>query len=118
MSDSLVFVHSRSNDLYIFDPDEIPRNDDLAPIMQLAAAVINRGYKGVAIDELKLKNGRYVHSMEADIATPEGQVIQKLARAYEDGRQLAEVVDVLEAIERLYMLRKLSTQQRSAAGRT
>ena len=50
MSDSLVFVHSRSNELHIVDPDAIPHSDDLSPIMHLAGEVIKAGHKGVAID--------------------------------------------------------------------
>ena len=102
MSDSLLFVHSRSNDLHIVDPDAIPHSDDLSPIMQLAGEVIKAGYEGVAIDELKLKNGRYVYSLEGDLATPEGVVMQKLSNALEQGRPLPNAATVLEAIRRIY----------------
>jgi len=102
MSDSLLFVHSRSNDLHIVDPDAIPHSDDLSPIMQLAIEVIKAGYKGIAIDELKLKNGRFVYALEGDIATPEGVVIQKLSTALDDGRPLPNAATVLEAIRRIY----------------
>jgi hypothetical protein len=102
MSDSLVFLWSRSNELRIVDPDELIHYDEISPLLKLAIAVINSGYQGIAVDELKRKNGRYVHSMDADISTPEGQVIQKLAQAHEEGRQLPEVTVVLDAIARLY----------------
>ena len=102
MSDSLLFLHSRSNDLHIVDPDAIPHSHDLSPIMQLAIEVIKAGYKGIAIDELKLKNGRFVYSLEGDIATPEGAVIQKLSTALDDGRPLPNAATVLEAIHRIY----------------
>ena len=102
MSDSLLFVHSRSNDLHIVDPDAIPHSDDLSPIMQLAGEVIKAGYEGVAIDELKLKNGRYVYSLEVNLSTPEGVVIQKLSTALDEGRPLPNTPTVLEAIRRIY----------------
>ena len=102
MSDSLVLVLSRSNDLHIVDPDAIPHSDDLSPLLKIAVAVINKGYRGVAIDELKLKDGRFVHSMDADISTPEGKVIQKLAIALDEGRPLPDTPTVLEAIHRIY----------------
>lgn len=102
MSDSLVFVHSRSNELHIVDPAAIPHSDDLSPLLQLAVEVIKAGHKGVAIDELKLKNGRYVYSLESDIATPEGSVMQKLSTALDDGRPLPNAPTVLEAIRRIY----------------
>jgi hypothetical protein len=102
MSDSLVFVHSRSNDLHIVHPDAIPHSDDLSPLVQLAIDVIKAGHKGVAIDELKLKNGRYVHSLESDIATPEGAVMLKLSTTLDDGRPLPNAAIVLEAIRRIY----------------
>jgi hypothetical protein len=102
MSDSLVFVHSRTNDLHIVDPDAIPHSDNLSPIMQLAGEVIKAGYEGVAIDELKLKNGRFVYSLEGDIATPEGAVMRKLSTALDEGRPLPNAPTVLEAIRRIY----------------
>jgi hypothetical protein len=103
MSDSLVFIHSRSNDLHIVDPDAIPHSDKLSPIMQLAGEVIKAGHEGIAIDELKLKNGRYVYSLEVNLATPEGLVMRKLQLALENGRPLPDVPTVLEAIRRIYL---------------
>ena len=103
MSDSLLFVHSRSNDLHIVDPDAIPHSDDLSPIMQLAGEVIKAGYEGVAIDELQRQNGKFVLSMEVDLATPEGVVMQKLSTALEEGRPLPNAATVLEAIRHIYV---------------
>ena len=102
MSDSLLLVRSRSNELHIVDPDEISHSDDLPPLIQLAVEVFKAGYEGVAIDELKLKNGRYVYSLEADLETPEGLVIQKLTTAVDEGRPLPSAPTVLEAIRRIY----------------
>ena len=102
MSDSLLFVHSRSNDLHIVDTDAIPHSDHPSPLIQLAVEVIKAGHMGVAIDELKLKNGRFVFSLEVDIATPEGVVMQKLSMALDQGRPLPNAPTVLEAIRRIY----------------
>lgn len=102
MSDSLVFVHSRSNELHIVDPDAIPHNDDLSPLMQLAVEVIKAGHRGVAIDELQLQNGRFVLSMEVDLESPEGVVMKKLSLALDEGRPLPNAPTVLEAIRRIY----------------
>jgi hypothetical protein len=102
MSDSLLFVYSRSNDLHIVDPDAIPHSDELSPLMQLAVEVIKAGHKGIAIDELKLKNGRFVYSLEGDISTPEGAVMRKLSTALDEGRPLPNAATVLEAIRRIY----------------
>lgn len=116
MSDALVFLWSRSNELRIVDPDELIHYDEISPLLKLAIAVINNGYQGIAIDELKRKNGQYVHSMDADISTPEGQVIQKLAKAHEVGRQLPEVKVVLDAIARLYQSQYCSTHSITKPG--
>lgn len=102
MSDSLLIVHSRSNELHMVDPDAIPHSDGLSPLLQLAVEVIKAGHKGVAIDELKLKNGRFVYSLEGDLATPEGLVMQKLSNALEEGRPLPTAPTVFEAIRRIY----------------
>ena len=102
MSDSLLFVHSRSNELRIVDPDAIPHNDDLSPLMLLAVEVIKAGHRGVVIDELKLQNGRFVLSMEVDLESPEGVVMKKLSLALDEGRPLPNAPTVLEAISRIY----------------
>jgi hypothetical protein len=102
MSDSLVFVHSRSNELHIVDSDAIPHSDDFSPIMQLAVEVIKAGHRGVAIDELQLQNGRFVLSMEVDLKSPEGVVMKKLSLMLDEGRPLPNAATVLEAIRRIY----------------
>ena len=102
MSNSLLMAVSRSNDLHIVDPDAIPHSDDLSPIMHLAVEVFKAGYWGVAIDELKLQDGRFVHSIELDLATPEGVVMKKLSTALDEGRPLPNAPIVLEAIRRIY----------------
>ena len=110
MSDSLMLIYSRSNDLHIVDTDEIPHSDELSPLMLLAAEVIKAGRKGVAIDVLKRKNGRYVHSLEVDLASPEGVVIQKLSTALDEGRPLPDATTVLEAIRRIDETREQNKQ--------
>ena len=102
MSDSLLLVHSRSNNLHIVDPDGIPHSDDPSPLMLLAVDIIKAGYEGVAVDEIRLKNGRFVHSLEVNLATPEGLVMQKLSTALTEGRPLPSLPTVLEAIRRIY----------------
>lgn len=102
MSNSLVLMHSRANDLHIIDPDEIPHTDDLPPLLLIAVAVIKAGYTGVAVDELKLSNGRIVHSVELNLETPEGKIFQKLSAVLESGRPLPEANTVLEAIRLVY----------------
>lgn len=102
MSDSVLLFHSRTNDLHIVDPDAVPHSDDFSPLMQLAVEVVKAGHKGVAIDELKRKNGRFVYSLEVDLATPEGVVMQKLSVALDEGRPLPDAPTVLEALRRIY----------------
>ena len=102
MFDSLVFVHSRSNDLHIVDPDGIPHSDVPSPLILFAVDIIKAGYEGVAVDEIRLNNGRFVHSLEVDLATPEGVVMQKLSKALNEGRPLPNAPTVLEAIRSIY----------------
>jgi hypothetical protein len=102
MSDSLVFVHSRLNDLHIAHLDEIPYSDDPSPLMLLAVDIINAGYVGIAIDVIKLNNGRCVYSMDTNNTTPEGYVIEKLRRSQDEGRPLPDLSTVLEAIRSIY----------------
>jgi len=102
MSASLVLLAGRSGDLSIVDPDDIPHTDDLSPILLLASAVISAGYAGVAVDELKLSDGRFVQSVDVNLATPEGKIFQKLTSALESGRTLPDANAMLEAIRQVY----------------
>ena len=102
MSDSLVFLRNRADEFCIFEPADIPHTDDLSPILLLAAVVISAGYAGVAVDELKLSDGRFVQSVDVNLATPEGKIFQKLTSALESGRTLPDANAMLEAIRQVY----------------
>lgn len=102
MSTSLVAHFSRSGEVHIVDRDAIPHTVDLHPIMEIAVAVLNAGYAGLAIDELKLSNGRYAHALDVDLATPEGQLFQELSRLADSGEGLPNVPAVLDALELAY----------------
>lgn len=102
MSDSLVLLLNRANDLHIVDPDAVPHFDDLHPLLESAAAIIVAGYKGVAVDEIRLSNGRYIQSIDADLATPEGAILQSLRRIMDSGGVLPAPASVIAAIRQRY----------------
>jgi hypothetical protein len=102
MSDSRVFLRNRAEEFYIFDPDDVPHTDDLSPIMLLAAAVISEGYAGVAVDELQLTSGRYVQSMDVNLATHEGVLFQELSSVAMSGGTLPSAQAVLTMLAQRY----------------
>lgn len=102
MSDSLVFLRNRAEEFCIFDPDNIPHTDDLSPIMLLAATVINAGYVGVAVDERLLTSGRYVLSMDVNLATHEGVLFRELSSVAISGGTLPSEQSVLKKLEEKY----------------
>ncbi len=102
MSDSIVLYHARDDYLDTLDPDDVPHFDEHPPLLDIVCAVIKLGYKGVAIDEIQLANGRFIHSLSANEGTPEGQIIQSLALDNAAGMQLPSIPLVIEKIKKLY----------------
>jgi hypothetical protein len=99
-AESLVFHLSRSGELRIFDPSSVPHFDDPVPLLAIAVAVMSAGYRGIAIDELRLSNGRYCHCLEVDFSTPEGKLLQELSRAHDRGEPMPRTQSVLDALAR------------------
>ncbi len=102
MSDSLVLVLNRANELHIVDPDEVPHSDDLHPFTVIAAAIIAAGYEGVAVDEIRLSNGRYIQSVDVNLATLEGAILQDLRHMVDAGGVLPAPALVVAAIRQRY----------------
>jgi hypothetical protein len=102
MSDSLVLLMNRANDLHIVDPDTVPHSDDLHPLLKIAAAIISAGYDGVAVDEIRLSTGRYIQSIDANLATPEGSILQSLEHIMDSGGVLPDPASVVAAIRQHY----------------
>ena len=113
MSDSLVLLRNRADEFCIFDPDDIPHTDGLSPIMLLAAAVINAGYGGIAVDELRLTSGRYVQSMDVNIATHEGVLFRELSSAAMSGGAFPSAEEVLNILEQKYRTSKAEELSRN-----
>lgn len=107
MSESRVAIFSRSGELRVIDPSTVPHHDGLHPLMQLAAAVLDAGYNGIAVDELKLETGRILQSLEGDMATPEGQIFKVLSEIAESGGNLPVPKAVLDSLELVYLSKKV-----------
>ena len=102
MSNSIVLYHGRDDNLYVVDPDCIPHFDETPPLLRLAAAIIEAGYDGVIVDEKQLSNGRFVHCLSTNSATPEGRILAGVSEAYSAGMPLASAAAVLDYIRREY----------------
>ena len=102
MSNSVVLYHGRNDNLYVIDPDCIPHFNDTPPLLLIAAAIIRAGYDGVIVDEKQLSNGRFVHCLATNSATPEGRILAGVSAAYSVGNPLPSTAAVLAAIRRKY----------------
>lgn len=102
MSDSLILRFNRAEELHIIDPDDVPHFDDLPPLLEIAAAIIIEGYKGVAIDEIKLSNGRFFQAVDVNLGTPEGAILQHLQQIVDAGGVLPAPDLVVRAIREHY----------------
>ena len=102
MSNSVVFFHGRDNVLHVIDPDCVKHSDDISPLQEIVIAVINAGYRGVVVDEKQLANGRFLSCISTNCSTPEGQILQEITNAVEQGHSAPSVNQVLEAIAKRY----------------
>jgi len=102
MSNSIVLFQGRDDNLYVVDPDCIPHFDDTPPLLQIAAAIIQAGYAGVIIDEKQLSNGRFVHCLSINSATPEGRILAGISVARSSGNALPSTAAVLDYIHGEY----------------
>ena len=98
MSDSLVFFHGRDNVLHVIDPDCVKHFDDITPLQEIVIAVINAGYRGVVVDEKQMANGRFFSCISTNFSTPEGQILQEITKAVEQGHSAPSVNQALETI--------------------
>ncbi len=102
MSDSVVFFHGRDNVLHVIDPDCVKHFDDISPLQEIVIAVINAGYRGVVVDEKQLANGRFLSCISTNCSTPEGQILQEITNAVEQGQSAPSVNQALETIAKRY----------------
>jgi hypothetical protein len=94
MKDSAIFYVGRRNGLHIVESDDLPHFDNEPPLLAYAAALMEAGFEGVAVDQTRLANGRYFLALNVDAASPEGQMMQALHERHQAGlkRPLPEVV--------------------------
>lgn len=92
-------------EISIFDPETAPRIEEDASSYykaEVCIAIINAGYQGVDLAELKLANGRFVQSISCQHGTSEGEIYAEVCRAADEGI-FVPVDQVLGAIEKLYI---------------
>ncbi len=88
MTDSVIFYLDRSSGLHIVESDDLPHFDTVPPLMIHAVALMKAGFKGVAIDQTRLADGRYFQALNVDTASPEGQMMQALHERQQAGLKL------------------------------
>ena len=101
-TESLIFHLSRSGEVKVFESSSIPHSDDPVQLMEIAVAVMSAGYRGIAVDELRLANGRYCQCLEGDLLTIEGELLQELSHVQERGGKMPSSKTVLDALARAY----------------
>jgi len=102
MSDSLIYFHGRDNVLHVIDPDSVKHADDITPLQEIVIAVIKAGYRGVVVDEKQMANGRFFSCISTNFSTPEGQILQEITKAVEQGHSAPPVNQALETIAKRY----------------
>ncbi len=102
MSDILLIYHSRSGDIYVIDPDDVPFSTQTPQILDIGIAILNAGYKGVALDEKRLMDGRYFVVTGINLGTHEGVYMGQLMKLQDEGQQLPTSDEALNHIDAIY----------------
>jgi hypothetical protein len=101
MNNSLLFYLDRSNSVQIVDSESLPHTEGLSPIMLIAVAVINAGYRGVIVDEQRMANGRIFQALNTNMVTHEGRIVADLCKL--DPSSLPPPQAVVEMIREAYL---------------
>lgn len=109
MNDSVIFYWDRGNGLHIVESDDLPHFDNEPPLLGYAAALMNAGFQGVAVDQKRLANGRYLQALNVDTASPEGQMMQALHERHQAGFQLPLPEVVVQVVRDEYARRAEET---------
>jgi hypothetical protein len=80
--------------------DDVPFTEELSPLLEIAAAVVNAGYAGVRVIEFQLINGRYVHILQVQETTPEGEYLAELSALQKRGKPLPTFQKALATLQR------------------
>ncbi len=99
MNDSVIFYMDRGNGLHIVESADLPHFDNEPPLLACAAALMNAGFEGVAVDQTRLANGRYFQALNVDTASPEGQMMQALHQRHQAGFKLPLPEVVVQAVQ-------------------
>lgn len=98
MKDSGNFGVERGNGLHVVESDDLPHFDNEPPLLADAAALLNAGFEGVAVDEMHLANGRHFQALIVYAASPEGQMMQALHERHQAGFKLPLPEVVVQAV--------------------
>jgi hypothetical protein len=101
MKNSILLYLDRSNSVQVVDSESLPHTEGLSPIMLIAVAVINAGYRGLIIDEQRMANGRIFQALNSNMVTPEGRIVADLCKL--DPSSLPTPQAVVEIIRNAYL---------------
>lgn len=113
MNGSLILYWDRGGDLLIVESDDLPHFDTEPPLLAHAAALLNAGFEGVAVDQKRLANGRYFHALNVDTASPEGQMMEALHERLQAGFKLPPPEVVVQAVQIEYARRANARREAS-----
>lgn len=113
MNDSLILYWGRGGDLLIVDSEGLPHFDTEPPLLAHAAALMNAGFDGVAVDQKRLANGQYFQALNVDTASPEGQMMEALHERLQAGFKLPPPEVVVQAVQIEYARRASTLREAS-----
>ena len=105
MTDSVLLYVDRGNGPHIVESADLPHFDTEPPLLGHAAALMNAGFQGVAVDQKRLADGRYFQALNVDTASPEGQLMQALHERHQAGFKLPLTEVVVQAVQIEYARR-------------
>lgn len=99
---SMCMYLDHGNNVHIFPTDDIAHFNNTPLVIQIAAAIVSAGYKGVRLDEYQLKSGRWFHSPNVCTEFLEGRLMAELMELHLAGKPLPQPVEVLTYLSMHY----------------
>jgi hypothetical protein len=101
-AESSFLYADRGGYLNTIDPDLLTHFEECSPLLELAVHVICEGYCGIAIDEVKMSNGKYFQALNVNMATPEGRLFTELQKRSLLGESLPKCKKILRNLAAEY----------------
>ena len=98
----MIFYNDMNDDLNIFDSEFFDTQKNQDPLLEIAVAIVERGYRGLVVHTKHLASGKYFFGINFREDTPEGKIFSRIKADFHRGRAIPNSRVVLKKIKTDY----------------